>query len=219
MAVKLPNFPLHIDDFLADTTHLDALEVGAYLLLLMQMWKSGHCRVPNDDRQLAQVCRVHLKTWKRLRPKLEQLLYPQGVFLSQKRLQREWNFCLTFSAKQSAKAKRGIALRRERNQILGFSRGTSRGSAAATAAPPAASEHPLEDDNNLCTSEGQAAPVDNLPAEVHPLHPKSESSDGRGAATALPTGAPPPSEGTGPRKLHHLLNTPYMRARTPKGGR
>lgn len=48
--------PLYVADYLADTGHLSALEHGAYMLLIMHYWQKGG--LPDDDRRLAQICRM-----------------------------------------------------------------------------------------------------------------------------------------------------------------
>jgi uncharacterized protein YdaU (DUF1376 family) len=219
MAKKLPNFPMHVDDLLQDTTHLSTEELGAYLLLLLHMWKSCECKLRLDHTYLAGIARVSPRRWRfmreRLLPFFESFGGAQvGLWITHKRLAREWNYCVLFSSRQAERGRRGgVAAKMRRFELeQTLSRGAGRsasvaGAVATNAATNAASQR--EDDNNLCTSEGQAAPVDNL------LHLPSESSDGRGAATALPTGAPPPSEGTRPRRVDHLLNTPFMQGKTP----
>jgi uncharacterized protein YdaU (DUF1376 family) len=81
--------PLFIDAYLADTTHFSAEEHGAYLLLLMAMWRrNGH--VPNDNRDLARMCCVSVKRWPRIKARLMPLLIEQDGELSQKRLTTTW---------------------------------------------------------------------------------------------------------------------------------
>ena len=51
---EFPALPLFTDALLGDTTHLDATEFGAYLLMLIVAWRSPDCALPDDDRYLAR---------------------------------------------------------------------------------------------------------------------------------------------------------------------
>jgi uncharacterized protein YdaU (DUF1376 family) len=83
---KYPSMPLFIDAYLADTTHLTAEEHGAYLLLLMAMWRRNGS-VPNDDHDLARICCVAPKRWSRVKQRLMPFLRLTGADeLTQKRL-------------------------------------------------------------------------------------------------------------------------------------
>jgi uncharacterized protein YdaU (DUF1376 family) len=61
--------PLYIPDFLADTMHLTAAETGAYLCVIMDYWL--HDGLPDDDRQLAAVARLPVKSWRAIRPTIQ----------------------------------------------------------------------------------------------------------------------------------------------------
>jgi uncharacterized protein YdaU (DUF1376 family) len=63
---KAPYMPLWIDHYLADTQALDTAEHGAYLLLIMAMWKAGG-KLPAGDRALARLACATPEDWKRLR--------------------------------------------------------------------------------------------------------------------------------------------------------
>lgn len=65
---KLPVLPLYVNDFVADTPHLDAEETGAYLMLIMMAWKSPDGSLPDDDVILSRWARVSLKSWRRIKP-------------------------------------------------------------------------------------------------------------------------------------------------------
>lgn len=53
--------PLAIGDYLADTSHLDTTQHGAYLLLLMHYWRKGP--LPNDAEQLANITKLSKDAW------------------------------------------------------------------------------------------------------------------------------------------------------------
>jgi uncharacterized protein YdaU (DUF1376 family) len=53
--------PLYIGDYLAATAHLDALESGAYLHLLMHQWKNE--RLPVDSDGLRRIAKVDKDAW------------------------------------------------------------------------------------------------------------------------------------------------------------
>jgi uncharacterized protein YdaU (DUF1376 family) len=80
--------PLFIGDYLADTMHLNAEKHGAYLLLLMHLWRTGFL-VDNAD-QLSSIARCDVKTWtKSVWPTLFSFFDLQDGKLYQKRLMAE----------------------------------------------------------------------------------------------------------------------------------
>lgn len=66
--MKRPWMPLYIADYLQDTTHLGALESGAYLHLIMSYWQNG--KLPDDDQQLARIAKMTDREWRKARPTL-----------------------------------------------------------------------------------------------------------------------------------------------------
>lgn len=66
--------PLYIADYLKKTSHLRALESGAYLHLIMAYWVGGG--LPTDDRQLATIAKVSDKEWKAIKPTLAAFFGP-----------------------------------------------------------------------------------------------------------------------------------------------
>jgi uncharacterized protein YdaU (DUF1376 family) len=127
---KLPSMPFFVDAYLADTTHLTLEEHGAYLLLLMAMWRRAGAIAEADA---ARVLGLHARAWLRLKPRLMPMLISyqsEGVeMLSQKKLQIEWNYSVENRRRQSEKGRAGFEARKrnqiERNQILGSSPGLS----------------------------------------------------------------------------------------------
>lgn len=67
--MKRPWMPLYIADYLKDTTHLGALESGAYLHLIMDYWQNG--KLPADERQLARIAKLTEREWKKCRTILQ----------------------------------------------------------------------------------------------------------------------------------------------------
>lgn len=63
--------PLYVDDYLADTGHLTALEHGAYMLMIMHYWQKGG--LPEDERMIARVARLSADQWSESRDVLAML--------------------------------------------------------------------------------------------------------------------------------------------------
>ena len=66
---KLPWMPLDVDGFGGQTDHLTAEETGAFIRLLLSMWRNGGS-VPNDDKDFARVTRVAPRRWSRVKARL-----------------------------------------------------------------------------------------------------------------------------------------------------
>lgn len=86
---QAPVYPLFIDAYLADTTHLSTEEHGAYLLLLMAMWRRGGS-VPDDDTDNARMTGLSPRRWAAMKARLRPLLILGEGEISQKRLRIEW---------------------------------------------------------------------------------------------------------------------------------
>ena len=97
--------PLWTDAYLADTTHLTTTEHGAYLLLLMTMWRTRDKSLPNDDRQLAKYARLTPAQWRRIRPTVMTFFDVENDRITQGRLTDEANAVKQNSVRQSNKAK------------------------------------------------------------------------------------------------------------------
>jgi uncharacterized protein YdaU (DUF1376 family) len=94
-----PWMPLYIADYLRDTTHLGALESGAYLHLIMHYWQHG--KLPSDERQLAQIAKLTAREWKRSRATLA-AFFQDGW--QHKRINEELAHAIDISNKRSAVA-------------------------------------------------------------------------------------------------------------------
>ncbi len=102
---EFPALPLWTDAYLADTTHLTTLEHGAYLLLLMAMWRSKDCRLPADDRALSRYARVTTGQWARVKATLMAFFRLEDGHITQGRLTDEAVAVRQNSRRQSDKAK------------------------------------------------------------------------------------------------------------------
>ena len=89
---EFPALPLWTDAYLGDTTHLTTIEHGAYLLLLMSMWRTPDCSLPNDDKLLARYVRLTSGQWARIKPVLLPFFRVVDGRITQGRLSDEHNF-------------------------------------------------------------------------------------------------------------------------------
>jgi len=86
---KTPPFPLDTDAFLADTSTLGPTPKGAYLLILIAMWRSPDGWLQADDRTLANTTGLTLDKWRRIAPTIRSFLQERDGRVSQKRLLKE----------------------------------------------------------------------------------------------------------------------------------
>jgi uncharacterized protein YdaU (DUF1376 family) len=101
-----PSLPLFTDAWVADTKHLTRLERGTYHDLLVLMWRSPNCRVPNDDAWLGKRLGMTPDEVKsELRPIIAEFIQSDGNWLMQKRLQKEFAWVSKNSKKRSDAAK------------------------------------------------------------------------------------------------------------------
>lgn len=80
-----PFMQLYVADYLADTQHLTAEQHGAYLLLLMSMWRAGG-RLPNDPKKLCRIAKVHAPHWAKMSYEVMEFFDVDGDDITQKRL-------------------------------------------------------------------------------------------------------------------------------------
>ena len=103
---QYPYLPLFVTDYRSATDHLTDAEHGIYLQLLMLMWQSPDCRIPDDDnwiarrlRRTADAVRSHV------RPLMQEFCIARSGWVTQKRLQHEWQWRKEKSEKNSKSAK------------------------------------------------------------------------------------------------------------------
>ena len=100
-----PKFPLWTDAYLGDTTHLSTLEHGAYLLLLIAMWRSKFKSLPNDDKLLARYTHLTPSRWRKIKPVILAFFDVSDEVLTQARLSDEFESVKQHSLKQSNNAR------------------------------------------------------------------------------------------------------------------
>ena len=79
--------PLYIGDYLADTSRLTTEQHGAYLLLIMDYWRSG--RPPDNDQVLAQICKLSPDAWRNAKAMLKQYFSIEDGCWVHKRIEAE----------------------------------------------------------------------------------------------------------------------------------
>lgn len=97
--------PLFTDSWVADTSHLKRAERGLYHDLLVLMWRSPECRVPNDLDWIGRKLRVEDWEEAALAMIVKEFCSTTGNWLFQKRLQKEFHYVRVKSGKQSDRAK------------------------------------------------------------------------------------------------------------------
>lgn len=101
-----PYMKLYVADYLGDTHHLGALEHGAYLLLLMAMWRAGGA-VPAADANLAKMARCSPEEWAAVKPVIMPFFRQSRAKITHKRLAEEMAKYENTSGKRSEAGKRG----------------------------------------------------------------------------------------------------------------
>src|ERR1700761_5093907 len=100
--MKRPWMPLYVGDYLGDTGHLTTAQHGAYLLLMMHYWRKGE--LPDDDRQLAKITKLPLRSWRDYRATLQDFFYDGW---RHKRIDAELQRMTEVSAKRAIAGQQG----------------------------------------------------------------------------------------------------------------
>lgn len=110
-----PYMKLYVGDYLGDTHHLGALEHGAYLLLLMAMWRAGGS-LPANDGNLARLARCTPDQWAEIKDVVLPYFKRSRGRLTQSRLAREMSKYEDTSGKRSEAGKRGASEKARKNK-------------------------------------------------------------------------------------------------------
>lgn len=110
-----PYMKLYVADYLGDTHHLGALEHGAYLLLLMAMWRAGGS-LPAADANLAKLARCTPDQWADIRDAVLPYFKRSRARLTHKRLAQELAKYENTSGKRSEAGKLGAVEKANKNK-------------------------------------------------------------------------------------------------------
>lgn len=153
--------PFYVADYLGDTRHLTTEQHGAYMLLLMTLWRSGG-RIPNDARRLARITCCTPSRWARISEEVLRFFEVDGDCLTHGRLAFELEKASEKSIKRAVSGSQGGKATALKNKEL----------AEANAAPlPSHSSEPESDKES-------------------PLPPKGGKKARRKPETALPDDFP-----------------------------
>lgn len=83
-----PYMKLYIAEYLAETTHLDAVGHGAYLLLIMAMWRAGG-KLPRDEAKLARIAQCTPEQWATVRDDIMAFFKVSGGAIRHNRVSKE----------------------------------------------------------------------------------------------------------------------------------
>jgi len=97
---------LWVGDYLGDTRNLTTTQHGAYLLLLMCMWRADG-DLPNDDRQLARMAGLTVRGWLNIKDGVMELFPVTDGRITQKRLTAELLKCKSKTEKRACAGKAG----------------------------------------------------------------------------------------------------------------
>lgn len=113
-----PFMPLWVSDFIGDTQDLDAVEVGAYLMLLMSMWLKGGS-LPDDEGKLKRVARCG-REWSRVWASIKPYFTVEGGQIRNKRLSEELakvNMKREVNSRNGARGGRAKALKENKPSV------------------------------------------------------------------------------------------------------
>src|SRR5262245_61635236 len=90
---EFAHMPLATDSWIADTRHLTPAQRGTYLDLLILMWRTPGCRVPNDDGWLARHLSMTVEQIvAEVRPLIEEFCKCTGNWITDERVTKQWDF-------------------------------------------------------------------------------------------------------------------------------
>lgn len=104
--MSAPFMQLYVADYLGDTRHLTTEQHGAYLLLLMTMWRAEGV-LPDDDRKLARIAGCTASRWAKIKDDVLAFFDACEGGLTNKRLKFELEKASEKSIKRAEAGTRG----------------------------------------------------------------------------------------------------------------
>lgn len=101
-----PFMQLYVGDYLSDTLALTTEQHGAYLLLLMTMWRANG-RLQNDPAKLARIARVTPKRWPQVWAAISDFFDIDGDEITNQRLGTELQKAVQISQERKNAGKKG----------------------------------------------------------------------------------------------------------------
>lgn len=116
---RTPFMQLYVSDYLGDTMHLTTEQHGAYLLLLMTMWRHNGS-LPYDDGKLARIARVNSKRWHLIKEDVLAFFIIENGQITQKRLNEELQKAVSISQKRRNSGRLGGMAKSLKNNDTGL---------------------------------------------------------------------------------------------------
>ena len=109
-----PFMQLYVADYMADTRHLTCEQDGAYMRLLMAMWRAGGS-LPADHAKLARIVGMSASRWLKVRDDVMAFFDEVDGAITQGRLTKEYQKAEEKSAKRSEAGKSGAEAKALKN--------------------------------------------------------------------------------------------------------
>ncbi len=110
-----PYIRFYVTDYLADTQELTCLQHGAYMLLIMAIWRAGG-RLPRDDAKLAAITRLTLGQWDEMRAVILAYFVRERRWITHKRVSKEIGHYEDISRTRSDAGKSGGYKKHNKNK-------------------------------------------------------------------------------------------------------
>jgi uncharacterized protein YdaU (DUF1376 family) len=107
---------LYVNDYLADTAHLNASQHGAYMLLIMNYWQQGK-PLNNSRERLGSVARMTPDEWEDNREILAEFFWIDGDIWTHARVENDLAKVREKSEKASVSARQAFAKRSQSDRI------------------------------------------------------------------------------------------------------